>query len=38
GADRADDPSVRFELTDQVRESIQSTLFRLLVQRRSVWR
>jgi hypothetical protein len=27
-----------FDLTDQVRDSIQSTLYRLLVQRRSVWR
>jgi 1-acyl-sn-glycerol-3-phosphate acyltransferase len=36
--DRADEPGVRFELTDQVRESIQNTLRRLLAQRRSVWR
>jgi 1-acyl-sn-glycerol-3-phosphate acyltransferase len=34
----ADDPAVLFELTDQVRDVIQSTLFRLLVQRRSIWR
>ncbi|WP_375497224.1 lysophospholipid acyltransferase family protein [uncultured Jatrophihabitans sp.] len=34
----ADDPAVVFDLTDQVRETIQSTLYRLLVQRRSVWR
>ncbi|MCW2496120.1 lysophospholipid acyltransferase family protein [Jatrophihabitans sp.] len=27
-----------FELTDQVRETIQTSLYRLLVQRRSVWR
>jgi 1-acyl-sn-glycerol-3-phosphate acyltransferase len=38
GADKADDPAVRFELTDQVRDTIQSTLYRLLVQRRGVWR
>lgn len=34
----ATEPSVVFELTDEVRETIQSTLYRLLVQRRSVWR
>ena len=38
GAERADDPTVRFELTDQVRDTIQSTLYRLLVQRRGTWR
>ena len=38
GADHAEDPAVRFELTDQVRDTIQSTLYRLLVQRRGVWR
>jgi 1-acyl-sn-glycerol-3-phosphate acyltransferase len=38
GAERADDPVVLFDLTDRVRETIQSTLYRLLVQRRSVWR
>ncbi|MCU1658221.1 MAG: phospholipid/glycerol acyltransferase [Pseudonocardiales bacterium] len=38
GQDHADDPVVLFELTDRVRETIQSTLNRLLVQRRSVWR
>ena len=38
GAEGADDPAVLFELTDRVRETIQSTLYRLLVQRRSVWR
>jgi 1-acyl-sn-glycerol-3-phosphate acyltransferase len=38
GAAAADDPVVLFDLTDQVRDTIQSTLFRLLVQRRSVWR
>jgi 1-acyl-sn-glycerol-3-phosphate acyltransferase len=38
GADSADDPAVVFDLTDQVRETIQSTLYRLLGQRRSIWR
>jgi 1-acyl-sn-glycerol-3-phosphate acyltransferase len=38
GAAAADDPVVLFDLTDQVRETIQATLYRLLVQRRSVWR
>ncbi len=38
GVPAADDPAVVFDLTDQVRETIQSTLYRLLVQRRSVWR
>ena len=38
GPSGADDPAVIFDLTDQVRETIQSTLYRLLVQRRSVWR
>ncbi|MDP9094937.1 MAG: acyltransferase family protein [Actinomycetota bacterium] len=38
GAAAADDPVVMFELTDQVRDTIQSTLYRLLVQRRSDWR
>ena len=38
GAGKADDPQVLFDLTDQVRETIQSTLYRLLGQRRSVWR
>lgn len=33
----ADDPMVLFELTDQVRESIQHTLHSLLLQRRSVF-
>ena len=33
----ADDPMVTFELTDQVRETIQQTLYQLLVQRRSVF-
>ena len=38
GAHGVDDPMLVFELTDRVRETIQSTLYRLLVQRRSVWR
>lgn len=38
GAEAAEDPVVLFELTDRVRETIQSTLYRLLIQRRSVWR
>jgi 1-acyl-sn-glycerol-3-phosphate acyltransferase len=38
GGDAADDPATVFDLTDRVRETIQSTLYRLLVQRRSVWR
>jgi 1-acyl-sn-glycerol-3-phosphate acyltransferase len=38
GADKADDPAAVFDLTDQVRETIQTTLYRLLGQRRSIWR
>jgi 1-acyl-sn-glycerol-3-phosphate acyltransferase len=37
-ADAAEDAAVVFDLADRVRETIQSTLYRLLVQRRSVWR
>ena len=37
-AGEADDAALVLEITDRVRESIQSTLYRLLVQRRSVWR
>jgi 1-acyl-sn-glycerol-3-phosphate acyltransferase len=37
-ADEAEDATVVFDLADRVRETIQSTLYRLLVQRRSVWR
>ncbi len=37
-AGAADDPMLVFNLTDQVRENIQQTLYRLLVQRRSVLR
>jgi 1-acyl-sn-glycerol-3-phosphate acyltransferase len=33
----ADDPMVVFDLTDQVRQTIQQTLYSLLVQRRSVF-
>jgi 1-acyl-sn-glycerol-3-phosphate acyltransferase len=36
-ADHADDPMLVFNLTDQVRETIQQTLYRLLEQRRSVF-
>ncbi|MHA3702845.1 lysophospholipid acyltransferase family protein [Jatrophihabitans sp. YIM 134969] len=38
GPEAADDPMLVFELTDRVRETIQGTLYRLLLQRRSVWR
>jgi 1-acyl-sn-glycerol-3-phosphate acyltransferase len=34
----ADDPATVFDLADRVRETIQSTLYRLLIQRRSIWR
>ena len=37
-ADAAEDPATVFELADRVRETIQSTLYRLLIQRRSIWR
>jgi 1-acyl-sn-glycerol-3-phosphate acyltransferase len=37
GPDAVEDPMLIFELTDRVRETIQSTLYRLLVQRRSIW-
>jgi 1-acyl-sn-glycerol-3-phosphate acyltransferase len=36
--DAAEDAGVVFDLADRVRETIQSSLYRLLVQRRSVWR
>jgi 1-acyl-sn-glycerol-3-phosphate acyltransferase len=36
-AGAADDPMLVFNLTDQVRETIQDTLYRLLLQRRSVF-
>ncbi|HYN28876.1 MAG TPA: lysophospholipid acyltransferase family protein [Dermatophilaceae bacterium] len=37
GSAAADDPMVVFDLTDQVRETIQQTLYSLLMQRRSVF-
>lgn len=37
GPDAADDPMVVFDLTDQVRETIQQTLYSLLMQRTSVF-
>jgi 1-acyl-sn-glycerol-3-phosphate acyltransferase len=37
-ASAAEDAAAVFDLADRVRETIQSTLYRLLVQRRSVWR
>jgi 1-acyl-sn-glycerol-3-phosphate acyltransferase len=37
-ADAAEDAVTVFDLTDRVRETIQSTLYRLLIQRRSAWR
>jgi 1-acyl-sn-glycerol-3-phosphate acyltransferase len=37
GPEAADDPMLVFNLTDQVRETIQHTLYKLLVQRRSVF-
>jgi 1-acyl-sn-glycerol-3-phosphate acyltransferase len=36
-AEAAEDPMVVFDLTDQVRETIQHTLYKLLVQRRSLF-
>ncbi len=38
GPEAAEDPVVLFDLTDRVRETIQSTLYRMLAHRRSVWR
>jgi 1-acyl-sn-glycerol-3-phosphate acyltransferase len=38
GPAAADDPMLVFELTDRVRETIQSTLYRLLARRSSPWR
>ena len=37
GSGAADDPMLVFDLTDQVRETIQQTLYSLLMQRRSVF-
>jgi 1-acyl-sn-glycerol-3-phosphate acyltransferase len=34
----ADDPRAVFDLTDEVRDHIQATLYRLLAQRGSIWR
>ena len=36
-AGAADDPMLVFDVTDQVRETIQQTLYRLLMQRGSVF-
>jgi 1-acyl-sn-glycerol-3-phosphate acyltransferase len=38
GPAAADDPMLVFNITDQVRETIQQTLYRLLLQRRSAFR
>jgi 1-acyl-sn-glycerol-3-phosphate acyltransferase len=38
GADAADDPMLVFEVTDQVRETIQHNLYRMLVRRRGIFR
>lgn len=38
GPEAAEDPMLVFELTDRVREQIQTSLYRLLMQRRSIWR
>ena len=38
GPTAADDPMLVFDLTDQVRETIQQTLYSLLMQRQSVFR
>ena len=37
GSAAAEDPMVTFELTDQVRETIQQTLYQMLGQRRNVF-
>ncbi len=37
GGDGAEDPMLVFNLTDQVREVIQQTLYKLLLERRSVF-
>jgi hypothetical protein len=37
-AGAADDPMLVFNVTDQVRETIQQSLYSLLMQRESVWR
>ena len=38
GAGAAEDPMLVFNVTDQVRETIQQTLYNLLMKRESVWR
>ncbi|UQX88865.1 acyltransferase family protein [Jatrophihabitans telluris] len=38
GPESAEDPMLVFELTDRVREQIQTTLYKQLMQRRSIWR
>jgi hypothetical protein len=37
GLGAADDPMLVFDLTDQIRQTIQQTLYALLIQRRSVF-
>jgi hypothetical protein len=37
GIGAADDPMIVFNITDQVRETIQQTLYALLMQRRSAF-
>ncbi|HEY0168437.1 MAG TPA: lysophospholipid acyltransferase family protein [Jatrophihabitans sp.] len=37
GPEAAEDPMLVFEITDRVREQIQGSLYRVLMQRRSVW-
>ena len=38
GPGAAEDPMLVFNLTDQVRETIQHSIYQLLLQRKSVWR
>jgi 1-acyl-sn-glycerol-3-phosphate acyltransferase len=38
GPAAAEDPMLVFDLTDQVRETIQHSIYQLLLQRKSVWR
>jgi hypothetical protein len=38
GSEAAEDPMLVFEITDQVRETIQHNLYRMLVRRRGVFR
>ena len=37
GPAAAEDPMLVFNLTDQVRENIQQSIYQLLLQRKSVW-